>query len=283
MALTSTEPSSALPSQSLIAALVPDEVAVTRAPSRALALVPEFGPLHALAEVAHHSYIDGFSTRAVAQCRQWVCVADAAGDRTTSLYLHYVEAIALQELDEHRAAVAAAQALLHTLGEEPEPAWRAKALSLVAESSNHLGEHSVSIAAMAEADWLLLDIPSESYGHLSASMAVALAMRSAHLVEQSEVALAAITRHNEPELQLLVVQETALLSAYWATALLTLGRKDEAAAHLLRTASRATRMRQLAQTTSHSSMQARADVIEAYALLHLGEPDLAFSLSLIHI
>ena len=125
---------------------------------------------------------------------------------------------------------------------------------------------------MAEADWLLQDVSPTTYNHLSASMAVALAMRSAHLVEQAEAAFAGIDRHHGPELQLFVAQESALLSAYWATALLTLGRTDEAAAHLGRTASRAALMRGLAQRTSQPSMQARADVIEAYALLHLGEP-----------
>ncbi|WP_156043701.1 diguanylate cyclase [Cellulomonas sp. URHE0023] len=255
-----------------------DEAARTSARvSRELVLVPEFGPLDGLSDVAHESYLEGFSTRAVAQCRQWVLVTDAAGDHSTSRYLRYIEAIALQELGEHRTAVAAAQALLHTLGEEPMPAWRAKALAVIAEASNHLGEHSVSIAAMAEADWLLQDVPAGSYGHLSASMAVALAMRSAHLVEQSEAALAAITRDNQPEPQLLVAQESALLSAYWATALITQGRADEAAAHLVRTLGRATWMRRLARRASLPSMEARAGVIEAYALLHLGEADLAFS------
>lgn len=252
----------------------PTEVGAT---SRELVLVSEFGPLDELSDVAHQSYLDGFSTRAVAQCRQWVCVTDAAGDWLTSLYLRYIEAIALQELGEHRAAVIAAQTLLTSLGEAAMPTWRAKALAMVAEASNSLGEHSVAIAATAEADWLLQDIPADSYGHLSASMAVALAMRSAHLVEQSEAALSAITRQDEPELQLLVAQEMAMLSAYWATALLTQGRVDEADAHLARTASRASRMRRLAQRASQPSMEARAGVIEAYALLHLGEPDLAFS------
>jgi diguanylate cyclase (GGDEF)-like protein len=252
-----------------------DEVTSRPTASRELVPVSEFGPFDDLAGMAHQSYIDGFSTRAVAQCRQWVRVTDAAGDRFTSLYLRYGEAISLEELGEHRAAVATAQVLLSMLGEEP--AWRAKALALVAEASNHLGEHSVSIAAMAEADWLLQDVPRTTYNHLSASMAVALAMRSAHLVEQAEAAFAAIDRHHGPELHLYVAQESALLSAYWATALLTLGRADEAAAHLGRTASRAVHMRALAQQTSQPSMEARADVIEAYALLHLGEPDLAFA------
>lgn len=247
------------------------------ATSRELVLVSEFGPLDELSDVAHRSYIDGFSTRAVDQCRRWLYVTEAAGDQPTSLYLRYIELIALKELGEHRAAVTAAQVLLHSLGDEPKPAWRAKALAVLAEATNHLGEHSVSIAALAEADWLLQDVPASSYGHLSATMAVALAMRSAHLVEQSEAAFAAITRHSEPELELLVVQETALLSAYWATALLTLGREDEAAAHLVRAASRATWMRRLARATAQASMEARAGVIEAYAMLHLGEPELAFS------
>ena len=245
--------------------------------SRALVVVSEFGPLDELSDVAHQSYLDGFSTRAVAQCRQWVRVTDAAGDRFTSLYLRYIEAIALQELGEHRAAATAAQGLLASLGEEPMPAWRAKALAMLAEASNSLGEHSVAIAAMAEADWLLQDVPPDSYGHLSASMAVALAMRSAHLVEQAEAALSAITRLDEPEVQLLVAQEMAMLSAYWATALLIQGRVEEAAAHLARTASRASRMRLLAQRVSQPSMEARAGIIEAYAMLHLGEPELAFS------
>ena len=277
MPLTDAEPYGVSAAPSLPIEPVLDALAATRAAlSRELVVVSEFGPLHGLAEAAHRSYIDGFSTQAVAQCRQWVHASDASGDWSTSLYLHYVEAIALQDLDEHRAAVATAQTLLHSLGEKSEPAWRAKALALVAESSNHLGEHSVSIAALAEADWLLQDIPP-SYGHLSASMAVALAMRSAHLVEQSEAAFAAISRHDEPEIQLLVAQERALLSAYWATALLVLGREDEAAAHLVQCASRATLMRRLAQATGQSSMQARAGVIEAYALMHLGQPDLAFN------
>ena len=53
--------------------------------SRELVLVSEFGPLDELSNVAHRSYIDGFSTRAVDQCRQWVYVTDAAGDQSTSL------------------------------------------------------------------------------------------------------------------------------------------------------------------------------------------------------
>ncbi|MGY4644922.1 diguanylate cyclase [Cellulomonas sp. URHB0016] len=264
--------------QSTLAAPAPDRVQATGRSSASRELVPvsELGPLHDLAAVAHQSYIDGFSARAVAQCRQWACVAEATGDRSTSRYVHYGEAIVLLELGEHRAAVTAAQVLLTMLGDDPLPDWRARALAVVAEASGHLGEHSVSIAAMAEADWLLQDIPPDTFGHLSASMAVALAMRSTHLVEQSEAAFAAISRDHAPETLIHVAQETAVLSAYWATALLIQGRGQEAAAHLVRAASRATWMRRLAQRTSQPSMHARADVIEAYALLHLGEPELAF-------
>jgi hypothetical protein len=81
---------------------------------------------------------------------------------------------------------------LADLGDDLEPVWRAKALSLVAESSTRLGEHGQAIAAMAEADWLIHAIPARSYGHLSASMAVALALRSFNLLEHSDAALSRI-------------------------------------------------------------------------------------------
>ncbi|WP_156043698.1 diguanylate cyclase [Cellulomonas sp. URHE0023] len=283
MLLADAEPYQASPNPNssprppAVLALPVAEATSRPAVSRELVLVSEFGPLHHLAVVAHQSYIDGFSIRTVARCRQWVCVTDAIGDRATSLYLLYGQACALLELGEHRAAVETAQDLLARLGDEPAPVWRAKALGAVAEGSNHLGEHSVSIATMAEADWLLQDIPTDTYGHLSASMAVAIAMRSAHLVEQAEAAFAAITQDHDAELLIYVAQEQAVLSAHWATALLTQGRPDEAAAHLVRTASRATLVRRLARQTAQPSMEARADVIEAYALLHLGESELAFS------
>ena len=240
-------------------------------------LVPraEFGPFDPISDVAHELYIEGFARQAVDVCRQWVCLTDAAGDLTTSRYLRYIEAISLQELGRHAEASAVATVLAAGLGKDLEPVWRAKALSVIAEASARLGEHGRAIAAMAEADWLVRSVPPGSYGHLSASMAVALALRSVNLLEQADAILSAIDGGGNPAVDVLVVQELALLSAYWGTSLWLIGDDAEATPHFADTVTRARRMQRLARAVGNDAMEARGEVIEAYGTMHLGEPALA--------
>ena len=88
--------------------------------------------------------------------------------------------------------------------------WRAKALSVVAESSTRLGEHGRAVAAMADADWLIGQIPVGTYGHLSASMGLALGMRSNNLMEQAEVLLLGIQDGGSGDVLVLLTLELAL-------------------------------------------------------------------------
>lgn len=240
-----------------------------------LVVPSEYGPLDALSDVAHALYIDGFAERAVEASRRWVRLTELAGDVLTTRYFRYIEAIALQELGRDGEAVEAAERLLRELGEDREPVWRAKALSVIAEASARRGHHGRAIAVLAEADWLLSAIPTGTYGHLSASMAVGLALRSVNLLEEADVVLAGIKVRANPSVEVLVAQELALLSAHWGASLQLIGRYAEAAGHFARSASRARLMVSRAQADDDASMTARGEVIEAYATMHLFDVGLA--------
>ncbi len=235
----------------------------------------EFGPFDVLSDIAHRFYVDGFSEQSIAACQRWLSLTVAAGDVITTRYLLYIEAIALEERGRNEEAIAVARTLLAGLGDDVEPMWRAKALSVVAESSTRLGRHGDAIASVAEADWLLQAIPTDTYGHLSASMAVALALRSLSLLEQADAALSRIRGGHDAGADVYVLQELALLSTYWGAALLLIGHDREAAGHFALGASRARAMVRLAATEGDLQMVARGEVIEAYAAMHLGELALA--------
>jgi diguanylate cyclase len=240
-------------------------------------LVPAggFGPFHALVGRAHQLYMDGFSERAVRACREGVPVTTGAGDKTTTQFLHYIEGITLQEVGRHREAVTVALDLLGELADEPDPMWRAKALGLLAESSTQVGEVSRAMDALAEGTWLVANVRPGRYSHLSASMAVALALRAVYLFEQADELLAGIRLGDDLYVDLLVVQEQALLSTFWGTTLLLVGDVTAAAPHFVISAERALRMGRVAKLTGDSEMAARAEVIEAYTLSRLGYVDLA--------
>jgi diguanylate cyclase (GGDEF)-like protein len=240
-------------------------------------LVPvgEFGPFDALADIAHHLYMDGFSEQAVRACHEFALVTTSAGDRITTQFLHYIEGISLQEVGRHHEAVTVALDLLDELADEPDPLWRAKALALLAESSTQVGEISRAMIALAEGTWLVANARPDRYSHLSASMAVALALRSVYLFEQADELLAGIRLRGDHSIDLLVVQEQALLNVFWGTTLLLVGHVEDAAPHLITAAQQALRMGRIAALAGNRDMAARAEVIEAYALSRLGYDDLA--------
>ena len=235
-------------------------------------LVPtgEFGPFDLLADLAHGMYIDGYSERSVRACRAGVVLTLAAGDRVTTQFLRYIEGVALQEVGRHREAVTVALDLLDELEDEPDPLWRAKALALLAEASVQVSEVSRAMDALAEATWIVAHTTPGLYSHLSASMAVALALRAVYLFEQADAMLAGIETVGNLEADLFVVQEQALLSAYWATTLLVVGDSAAAAPQLIRAAERTLRMGRVAASAGNVEMVARAEVIEAYAFSKLG-------------
>ena len=241
----------------------------------ALVRVGEFGPFDLLAERAHRAYQDGFCERSVRACREGLVVADGAGDRETARYLRYIEGVALQELGRHRDALSVALDLVADLDAEVEPAWRAKALALLAEASAGAGEVTRALDALAEGSWLVTRAPADSYGHLSASMAVAIALRAVYLFEHAEPLLAVPRRPQPAQVVLQIVYETAVLHAYWAATLELLGQHEEAGRHLVRCAQSALRMQRVAGELGETEMHARGEVLEAFAVLRLGERGLA--------
>ena len=241
----------------------------------ALVPVSEFGPFDVLSDDAHHLYMDGFSEDAVDACRAWMLVTTGGGDRATTQFLRYIEGIALQELGRHHEAVTVALDLLSDVEDDPDPMWRAKALALLAESSTQVGEVSRAMDALAEGAWLVGMAKPGRYMHLSASMAVALALRAVYLFEQADELLAGIRPYDDLDADLLVAQERALLSAFWATTLVVVGDANAAGPHLVTSAEHALRMARVAVLAGNSEMAARAEVIEAYALSRLGYVSLA--------
>jgi diguanylate cyclase (GGDEF)-like protein len=235
----------------------------------------EFGPFDVLAERAHRLYMDGFAERAVRACRESALVSTSAGDRTTTRFLSYIEGISLQELGRHHEAVTVALDLVTDLEDEPDLMWRAKALALLAESSIQIKEVSRAMDALAEGSWLVAQTKPGRYSDLSASMAVALALRAVYLFEQADDLLLGIRLGDDLDVDLLVVQERSLLSAFWGTTLRIVGQVDAAAPHFVRSAERALRMGRIARSLGNLEMAARAEVIEAYALSRLGYQELA--------
>lgn len=253
---------------------------MTAGVGRSLVPVTEFGPFDSLADAAHGHYVDGFSERAVTLCRTGLALARAGDDVVSARYFRYIEGVALQELGRHQEAVEAADALLADLGDDVEPMWRAKALALAAEASTRIGEHARAVGAVAEAHWLLDAVRERTYGHLSASMAVGLALRSLNLLEEADAVLRSISGSGGSGVDVLVAQERALLSAYWGTTLILVGRRDEARGRFVECASTARRMAVLARADEDGAMAARADVIEAFAVMQLGAVGLAASRAL---
>jgi diguanylate cyclase (GGDEF)-like protein len=244
-------------------------------PSGSLERVSTFGPFDVLSEWAHRLYIDGFCEEAVDACRAALLVVEPAGDVTTTRYLRYVEGIALQEMGHHRQAMSVAFDLANGLDGEQDPCWRAKALALLAEASVGAGELNRALDALAEGRALVAAVGPGSYQHLSASMAVALAMRAVYLFEQADRLLVVAHREADPHVELLVLHEATLLRATWAATLELVGHAGEATAHHERCAARARRMRRVALATGDTDLAARAEVFEAYALSRLGSTELA--------
>lgn len=235
----------------------------------------EFGPLDFLSDLAHHSYVDGFSEKAVSECRAWFVVTRGVGDVMTCRYLLYVQTLALLDLGRYTDAVETASELLETLGGKEEAAWRCKALSIIAHAKVRMDQPSAAISALAEAYSLLSAIEPRGYAYLSARMALAMALRTANLVESSDEVFGTLDGQGEPVLETYIAQEKALLAAHWATVLRLIGRDRDAAAQFRVTAERGLRMQHFARLAQNSSMLARGQVIEAYGMLHLDGPGLA--------
>ncbi len=242
--------------------------------------IGEFGPFDALADVAHGLYLQGACEEAVRSCRESLAVVSRTNDVATRRYLHYVAGIALVELGRFSEALAEGQLLLTEVDPVSEPYWRAKGLALIAEASGAMGEMTRTLDALAEGSFLLAAAPSRSYNHLSASMAVAIALRQLYLFEQADELLMGWVHHEEPLLDLHVLQEAALLRLHWGAVLDLVGEPEAARRHYVVALQRALWMQRLAEGLEHEVMLGMSLMYQAYVWERLGEPELARRLTL---
>ncbi|MFP5347244.1 MAG: diguanylate cyclase [Actinomycetes bacterium] len=244
-------------------------------PSHELVPVGEFGPFDLLSDRAHDLYLAGACDEAVQLCYEGLALVEATDDVMTQRYLRYIAGISLNEDGRNAEAVAEAGRLLATADAESEPYWRAKALALLAEASISLGEMTRAMDALAEGTYLLACAPSSAYNHMSASMAVAIALRQLNLFEQADELLMSSVHHRDAELDMLVLQEAALLRLYWAATLDLLGLQEEALRHYLVAASRSIQVERVATEFGHGVVLGMAVVYQGYVWERLGQLDLA--------
>lgn len=243
--------------------------------SRELVRTSEFGPFDLVSDWAHAKYLAGFHTEAVLDARRALAMVTLTDDTTTVLYLHYTIGVALHELGRPTESAVNAQVLLARVDPVTQPYWRAKALSLLAEAWMRDGEMNRAMDAVAEGSAVLAAHPSNAYNHMSASMAVALALRAMYLYEEAERLLMATVRGEDEWADLLVLDEATQLLLYWGATYDLLGRGADARELYVRAASRARRVQPLAQHLDERVLGMRGLVYEAFVHERLGEPQLA--------
>ncbi len=245
--------------------------------TRELVPTSEFGPFDLISDWAHAKYLAGYHAEAIHDARCALALVTLTDDSTTVLYLHYTIGVALHELGRPVESAINAQVLLSRVDPVTQPYWRAKALSLLAEAWMRDGEMNRAMDAVAEGSAVLAAHPSEAYNHMSASMAVALALRALYLYEEAERLLMATVRGVDPWADLLVLDEATQLLLYWGATHELLGRGAEARALYVRAASRARRVQPLAEEREERVLGVRGLVYEAFVHERLGEPELAES------
>jgi diguanylate cyclase (GGDEF)-like protein len=251
--------------------------------SSEVAVAGAFGPLDLLSDWAHELYLDGFSERAVVAAREAMPVAAGAGDLKTLRYLHYTCGVALIELRRWDEAILHAHELIKVI-EPGDLAWRAKALSMLGDASLRLGHASQAVDALAEAYALVERVPPQRYNDLSATMAVGVVLGHAQLFVPAEALFrlcetSPAVRGDDPPTRIarvLVLQEYAVLHATWGAALELDGREPEGREHYVRSAELSLHMMRLT-ADDDVQMFSRAEVVEAWTHLRLGEVDLAMS------
>ncbi len=245
------------------------------ATSTALARVAEFGPFDLLTDWAHGLYLEGRHEEAVRAAREALAMVALTDDPISPLYLHYIIGTSLHELGQSVEATLNAQLLLARIDPERQPYWRAKGLSLLAEAYIREGEMDRAMDALAEASALLHRYPSSAYNHMSASMAVALAMRAMYVYREADALLVASIGTTGPATDLLVLDEACQSLLYWAASCELVGRHDEARGLYVRAWSRALAALRLARSLDEPFFVLRGQIVEAFVLERLGHGEVA--------
>lgn len=245
------------------------------ATSRAVCRVDEFGPFDLLSDWAHSLYLEGRHDEAVLAARHALELVSRTDDTITSLYLHYTIGTSLHELGDSGEAILNAQLLLARVDLARQPYWRAKGLSLLAEAYVRQGEMDRAMDALAEANGLLRRFPSTAYNHMSASMAVALAMRAMYVYREADGLLSASIGTTAELNNLLVLDESAQSLLYWAASWELVGREDEARGMYVQVLSRCLHTLRVARALGEDFLVLRAQIMEAYVLERLGHGEVA--------
>ncbi len=245
------------------------------ATSTAACRVDEFGPFDLLADWAHGLYLEGRHHEAVLAARQALALVDRTDDAITSLYLHYTIGTSLHELGDSGETILNAQLLLARIDPARQPYWRAKGLSLLAEAYVREGGMDRAMDALAEASALLHRFPSRAYNHMSASMAVALAMRAMYVYREGDALLTASIGTTTAQNNLLVLDESSQSLLYWAASWELVGRDAEARVMYVGVLSRCVKTLHVARALGEDFLVLRAQIMEAYVLERLGHGEVA--------
>ena len=184
--------------------------------STELVVVPEFGPLHPLAEYAFDALQHGRADVAEHQARLVAHLAELAGDADTWRYAQFVLGRAL--IAQHRPwdALSVVDDLLDATRGDARPYWRAKALGARAVALRGTGAEHEVIEVLAEV-WVLTDAADgRIYNQISATVMLANALRTVELYEQADRLLSGLWRVVTPEIEPMIVLDGARALAEWS-------------------------------------------------------------------
>ncbi|WP_426563576.1 diguanylate cyclase [Angustibacter sp. McL0619] len=239
-----------------------------------MVLRPQFGPYMSIVFAAHAKYLDGDSEGALRDAGAAMLLVKGAGDHLSERFLEYTLCSALREQGRHEEVVDRATELLDRIGDD-DPVWRAKALAVQAHALASLSRIAQAMDAVSEAEHLLAQHGSGTYNHLSATLALAIALQPLRGFELALSQLNAILPLY-PGYGTYIAGEMSLVEAHWAATLDLAALHDEATGHYRACQSYALRTRQAAQDEEDPEFgQLRADVYEAFVLARLGEHERA--------
>ncbi|MGV8965310.1 MAG: diguanylate cyclase [Cellulomonas sp.] len=238
---------------------------------RELVLVGEFGIFDALCDVAHSVYQDGDTPGAILRCRALAALAEAAGDAQSMRYALYIRGIAANELGRGDEASECADRLMELARDDLRTYWQAKALALRANAHSGRGDSAGALDLLARASVMLGVFDGRDYNQVSASGAIALALRRVELFEASDKQLRRMIARLKPWDAITIVADSLHTVAEWGLALQVIGETAAASRQFGVCASRAVWLRRLVAETGRTAFEPFALTGEVFAATMLGD------------
>jgi len=249
-----------------------------RRPGRALVPVGEFGVYDVLTDEAHAHSEDGDAAGAIERCHAIEALCRAAGDEQTLRYALYIRGLGANDLGRAAEAAACAQQLLAMARADLRPWWQVKALALEADSRAAQGDTTTAVDLLARASVMVGELDGRDYNQLSASGAIAIALRRLELFEASDAQLVRMVPRLSPQDALTIVTDSMNTVAEWALALQVVGQDAAAAEKLALCEARAAWARELVGRTGRDAFEVFALTGAVFARTVLGETDQALTL-----